>query len=78
MQEPVPTVQSEDNIETWKMFNSDVTAAYGKYHKRDKVGEKLAEFRTKVENLCRPIVIHGYGARSWSRKGCLLLRRQRE
>jgi hypothetical protein len=61
MQDPVPTVRSEDNIETWKMFNSDVTASYAKYHKRaDLVGEKRKEFQAKLEALYRPVVVHGY------------------
>jgi hypothetical protein len=70
LQDPEPTFKSEDNIETWKGFRADVWAAYGKIAKQgDRVGEKLGEFKNKLEKLCRPIIDHEYG--KVPRKGIL-------
>jgi hypothetical protein len=38
-----------------------VWPAVGLAKRGDKVGQKLTEFRTKIENLCRPIIDREYG-----------------
>jgi hypothetical protein len=62
LRDPEPTVKSQGNSETWNSFRADVWPAYGKLAKGgDKVGQKLSEFKTKMENLCRPIIDREYG-----------------
>lgn len=57
LDDPQPTHKSQDNLETWKQFRADVWPAYGLQAKDgDKVGRKLAEFKAKMEILCRPII----------------------
>jgi hypothetical protein len=54
LQDPEPTLKSQDNLETWNQFRADVWPAYGKLAKRgDQVGQKLSEFKKEMENLCR-------------------------
>jgi hypothetical protein len=62
LRDPEPTFKSEDNLETWKGFRADVWLGYGASAKQgDKVGLKLAEFKDKMERLCRPIINREYG-----------------
>lgn len=62
LQDPQPTHKSPDNIETWKGSRADVWSAYGSLAKQgDKVGNKLADFKAKLEGLCRPVVDRMYG-----------------
>ena len=68
LQDPVPQSNSSDNLETWNSFRADVWPTYGRLAKDgDKVGKKLAEFRGKMEQLCRPVIDRQYG--SVRRKG---------
>jgi hypothetical protein len=61
LRDPEPTDQSQANLETWNRFRADVWPAYGTMAKGgDQVGEKLSEFKTKMENLCRPIIDREY------------------
>jgi hypothetical protein len=63
--DPEPTFKSQDNLETWNRFRADVWPAYGKVAKGgDQVGQKLSEFKTKMENLSRPIIDREYGKMS--------------
>ena len=60
--DPEPTFKNQDNLETWNRFRADVWPAYGSLAKGgDEVGEKLSEFKTRMENLCRPIIGREYG-----------------
>lgn len=62
LREPEPSVKSRNNLETWDRFRADIWAEYGDRAKGgDKVGQKLSEFKTKMENLCRPIIDREYG-----------------
>jgi len=48
--DPEPTFKSQDNLETWNRFRADVWPAYGSLAKGgDEVGEKLSEFKTRME-----------------------------
>lgn len=52
---PAKGTPSEDP-EFWKQLRRDI-ADHGGFEKgRDRVGQKLEQFRTKLEELCRPIV----------------------
>ena len=60
--DPEPTFKNQDNLETWNRFRADVWPAYGSLAKGgDEVGQKLSEFKTTMENLCRPIIDREYG-----------------
>jgi hypothetical protein len=62
LHDPQPRFNSQDNLETWNQFRADVWPAYGSITKGgDKVGQKLSQFKTKMENLCRPIIDRVYG-----------------
>ena len=64
LRDPYPTHQSQDNLETWDRFRADIWPAYkDKAKGGDQVGQKLSEFITKIENICRPIVDHEYKKR---------------
>ena len=57
-----PNVRTDLNIETWNRFRADIWPAYHVYAKDgDRVGRKLAEFRSEMENLCRPVIDHKVG-----------------
>jgi hypothetical protein len=59
---PEPEYKSEENLDTWKRFRADVWSAPGMSAKGgDQVGQKLIEFRTRMEALCRPVIDRGYG-----------------
>ena len=61
LQDPEPTNQSPANLETWNRFRADIWPAYGNLAKGgDEVGQKLSEFKTRMENLCRPIIDREY------------------
>ena len=62
LRDPEPTFRSEDNLKTWDRFRADIWDAYGPLAEGgDRVGEKLTEFRTRMEALCRPIIDREYG-----------------
>ena len=62
LQDPEPTLKSQDNLETWDRFRADVWPAYGNVAKGgDEVGQMLSDFNGKMENLCRPIIDREYG-----------------
>jgi hypothetical protein len=61
LRDPEPTFKSQDNLKTWEGFRAAVWPAVGLAKRGDKVGQKLTEFRTKIENLCRPIIDREYG-----------------
>jgi hypothetical protein len=55
--EPAPDHRSADNLRTWESFREDVWAAEAQVNGHvDRVGSKLADFRSQIEQLCRPIV----------------------
>jgi len=61
LRDPEPTSKIQSNLDTWNSFRADVWPAYGKLAKGgDEVGQKLSEFKTKMENLCRPIIDREY------------------
>jgi hypothetical protein len=61
LQNPEPIDQHPANLETWKRFRVAVSPTYGNLAKEgDAVGQKLSEFKTKMENLCRPIIDREY------------------
>jgi hypothetical protein len=62
LRDPKPSVETPDNLETWNRFRADVWPTYGSRAKGgDRVGQKLSEFKTKMESLCRPIIDREYG-----------------
>ena len=64
LRDPNPRVESQDNLETWNRFRADVWPTYGSMAKGgDRVGQKLSDFRAKIENLCRPIIDREYRRR---------------
>lgn len=64
LHDPQPSLKSQDNLETWDQFRADVWPAYGRKAKGgDKVGQRLSDFKTKMEDLCRPIIGRQYGKR---------------
>jgi hypothetical protein len=59
---PKPEYESKENLDTWERFRADVWSAQGAFAKGgDQVGQKLTEFRTRMEALCRPIIDRNYG-----------------
>jgi hypothetical protein len=59
--EPRPSVETPANLDTWNRFRADVWLMYESRAKGgDRVGQKLTEFREKMEGLCRPIIDHEY------------------
>jgi hypothetical protein len=65
---PEPDFKSSDNLETWNSFRADVWPAYGKLAKEgDQVGKKLADFKDRLEKLCRPVIDREYGTKSGGR-----------
>jgi hypothetical protein len=57
-----PTHRTEENLKTWDRFRADVWGAHGAFAEGgDLVGQKLTEFRTRMEALCRPIIDRQYG-----------------
>jgi hypothetical protein len=60
--DPRPSAGTPDDVETWNRFRADVWPSYESRAKGgDRVGQKLSEFKAKMENLCRPIIDRGYG-----------------
>jgi hypothetical protein len=54
--------KTEGNEKTWARFKADVWEPYGQFAEGgDRVGEKLAEFRTTMEAACRPVIDREYG-----------------
>jgi hypothetical protein len=69
LQDPHPSVRSEDNIRTWEKFRADVWEAYGvRVEGGDPIGKRLSEFREGIEGLCRPIIDRQYGMIRWTKK----------
>jgi hypothetical protein len=59
--DPIVTVPTEDNKNTWRDFHDDVWAPQAQLPGHtDKVGQMLSDFRTQVEQLCRPVVDRGF------------------
>jgi hypothetical protein len=56
---PEPDFKSSDNLETWNSFRADVWPAYGKLAK--------ADFKDRLEKLCRPVIDREYGTKSGGR-----------
>jgi hypothetical protein len=62
MRDPEPEHRSADNLRTWESFREDVWALEAQVNGRpDRVGSKLTDFRSQIEQLCRPIVDHEFG-----------------
>jgi hypothetical protein len=62
LRDPNPVVNTPDNLETWNRFRADVWPAYGNRAKGgDRVGQKLSDFSTQMETLCRSIIDREYG-----------------
>jgi hypothetical protein len=61
-QDPEPHHKTKDNLDTWNRFRADVWPAHASQAKGgDQVGQKLSEFKIKMEELCRPIIDREYG-----------------
>jgi hypothetical protein len=62
LRDPEPTLRSEADNKTWDRCRADVWEAHGELAEGgDRVGQKLATFRTNMETLCRPIIDREYG-----------------
>jgi len=61
LRDPRPSVETPQNLQTWDRFRADVWPTYGSMASGgDRVGQKLSDFRAKMEDLCRPIIDRQY------------------
>jgi hypothetical protein len=58
-----PDPADMDTRERLRLLRVDVFASPGKFEPYDKVGQKIVEFQTRIEALCRPIVDAKFGRR---------------
>jgi hypothetical protein len=67
--DPVATVRTPDNIETWERFHDVVWMHNAEARGReDKVGKKLLDFSDGIKKTCGPVVNREYGkdeSRRW-------------
>lgn len=59
LENPEPTLATEDNNRTWRELHDNVWAPQAKLPGHsDNIGKMLIDFREQIEALCRPIVDH--------------------
>jgi hypothetical protein len=58
-----PDMEREEEREQWVEFRQCIWSSSGAIAKEgDKVGTKLEQFRTRIEELCRPIITKEFKA----------------